>query len=348
MGYFRENIAKVKGYEPGFQPKETNVIKLNTNENPYPPSPAVMKVLAEISTERLRRYPDPIGNEFRQVAAEVNGLQPENIMCCNGGDDLLTIACRAFCDESRPVAYPVPTYSLYPVLAKLQNCNAIEVPFDDEFNLPARLASTDAALTIVCNPNAPNGSFISIDEMASLADELSGILLIDEAYVDFAEANCAGLVKEYDNVIILRSMSKGYSLAGMRFGYAIAQPDLIKGLIKVKDSYNVDAVAVAVAAAAIKDQKYFSETTEKVKKARGLLVAQLRDLEFEVPESCANFVLAQSKNCKASKIYDKLIERRIYVRYFNLPGLNDKLRISVGTGEQNDKLISALREILSE
>lgn len=348
MSYFRKNIEKIKGYEPGFQPKETDVIKLNTNENPYPPSPAVMKVLAEINAEQLRRYPDPIGNEFRQAAAEVNGVHPENIMCCNGGDELLTIAFRAFCDENRPVAYPVPTYSLYPVLAKLQNCRAIEVPFDAEFNLPAKLMSTNAALTIVCNPNAPNGSFISMDELVSLADELSGILLIDEAYVDFAEANYTGLVKEFDNVIILRSMSKGYSLAGMRFGYAIAQPDLIAGLIKVKDSYNVDAVAVAVATAAIKDQKYFSETTEKVKKDRHILIAQMRDLEFEVPESCANFVLAKSKNCKASKIYDKLAQRRIYVRYFNLPGLNDKLRISVGTSEQNDKLISALKEILSE
>ncbi len=348
MGYFRKNIDKVKGYEPGFQPKETDILKLNTNENPYPPTPAVMKVLAEISTEQLRRYPDPVGNEFRQAAAEVNDVQPENIICCNGGDDLLTIAFRAFCDENRPVAYPVPTYSLYPVLARLQNCKAVEVPFDDEFNLPAKLASTNASLTIVCNPNAPNGSFISIDELASLADELSGILLIDEAYVDFAEVNCTGLVKELDNVIILRSMSKGYSLAGIRFGYAIAQPDLIAGLMKVKDSYNVDAVAIVVATAAIKDQKYFSETTEKVKKARGLLVAQLRDLEFEVPESYANFVLAQSKNCKAGKIYDKLLQRRIYVRYFNLPGLDDKLRITVGTNEQNEKLISALKEILSE
>jgi len=348
MGYFRENIEQVKGYEPGFQPKETDVIKLNTNENPYPPSPQVMKVLAQISAEQLRRYPDPIGNEFQQAAAEINGVQPENIMCCNGGDDLLTIAFRAFCDKNRPVAYPVPTYSLYPVLAKLQSCKAIEVPFDDEFNLPAGLSSTNAALTIVCNPNAPNGSFVSVDELASLADELSGILLIDEAYVDFAEANCVGFVKEFDNVIILRSMSKGYSLAGIRFGYAIAQPDLIAGLMKVKDSYNVDAVAVAVAAAAIKDQKYFSETTEKVKKARGLLVGQLRDLEFEVPQSCANFVLARSKNCKAGKIYDKLVERRIYVRYFNLAKLDDKLRITVGTGEQNDKLVSALKEILSE
>lgn len=347
MGYFRENIEKIEGYQPGFQPKEMDVVKLNTNENPYPPSPAVMKVLAQISAEQLRRYPDPLGNKFRQAAAEVNGVQPENVMCCNGGDDLLTIAFRAFCDESRPVAYLVPTYSLYPVLAKLQNCKAIEIPFDDEFNLPARLVSTNASLTIVCNPNAPNGSFVSIGELASLAEELSEVLLIDEAYVDFAEANCAGLVKEFDNLIVLRSMSKGYSLAGIRFGYAIAQPDLIAGLMKVKDSYNVDAVAIAVATAAIKDQKYFSETTEKVKKDRDILVAQLRDLEFEVPESCANFVLAQSKNCKASDIYDKLVQRRIYVRYFNLPGLDDKLRISVGTGEQNNKLISALKEILS-
>jgi len=348
MGYFRKNIEKVKGYEPGFQPKEMDVIKLNTNENPYPPTPAVMKVLAEISAEQLRRYPDPIGNKFRQAAAEVNGVQPENIMCCNGGDELLTIAFRAFCDGNRPVAYPVPTYSLYPVLAKLQDCKAIEVPFDDEFNLPVKLKKTKAALTIICNPNAPNGSFISIDEMASLADELSGVLLIDEAYVDFAEANCAGLVEEFDNVIILRSMSKGYSLAGIRFGYAIARSDLIAGLIKVKDSYNVDAVAIAVATAAIKDQKYFRQTTDKVKKERDELITQLRALKFKVPESRANFVLAEKKNCEAGEIYDKLIQRRIYVRYFNLPGLTNMLRISVGTSEQNDKLISALKEILSE
>lgn len=348
MGYFRKNIEKVKGYEPGFQPKETDVVKLNTNENPYPPSPAVLKVLTELSPERLRRYPDPLGNEFRQAAAEVNGVEPENIMCCNGGDDLLTIAFRAFCDKNRPVAYPVPTYSLYPVLAKLQNCKAIEIPFDAEFNLPAKLAHTNAALTIVCNPNAPSGSFISIDELASLADELSGVLLVDEAYVDFAEANCTELVKEFDNIMILRSLSKGYSLAGIRFGYVIAQPDLIKGLMKVKDSYNVDAVALAVAAAAIKDQKYFTETTEKVKKARGFLTEQLRDLKFEVPQSFSNFVLARSKNSQAGEIFDKLKELRIYVRYFNLPGLDDKLRISVGTDEQNNKLIFALKEILSQ
>jgi len=351
MGYFRENIEKAKGYKPGFQPEETDVIKLNTNENPYPPSPAVLKALAQIGPELLRRYPDPAGDEFRRAAAVVNAVQPENIICCNGGDELLTMAFRAFCDENRPVGYPVPTYSLYPVLANLQNCGAIELPFDAEFNLPAKLAHTGANLTIVCNPNAPNGSFISADELASLANELSGVLLIDEAYVDFAEENCTALAKELDNVldnvIILRSMSKGYCLAGVRFGYAIADAGLIEGLMKVKDSYNVDAIAIAAATAAIKDQKYFNQISEKVKKERKELTGKLRQSGFEVPDSFANFVLAENKNYKASDIYDKLVQQNIYVRYFDLPGLNNKLRITVGTKEQNDKLLSALQQIVS-
>jgi len=347
MGYFRENIEKAEGYEPGFQPKETDVVKLNTNENPYPPSPQVMKVLAEIGPEQLRRYPDPEGNAFRKAAAEVNGVQLEYIMCCNGGDELLTIAFRAFCGERRSVAYPVPTYSLYPVLANLQNCKAIEVPFDSEFNLPAKLAASAASLTIVCNPNAPTGSFVSVDELASLASEISGVLLIDEAYVDFAEESCAALVKDFDNVIILRSMSKGYCLAGIRFGYAIAPPDLIAGLMKIKDSYNVDAVAIVAATAAIKDQKYFKQTIEKVKAERKRLTEQLRNLGFDVPDSSANFVLAKCKNRKAVEVYEKLKQRNIYVRYFAYPELEDKLRISIGTSEQNDKLLSALKDILS-
>ena len=348
MGYFRENIEKAKGYEPGFQPAETDVVKLNTNENPYPPSPAVMDAIRDISEEQMRRYPDPHGNKFRKAAAEVNGVGPDYIMCCNGGDELLEITIRAFCDENRPLAYPVPTYSLYPVLANLQNCKAIEVPFDSEFNLPAKLASADAALTIVCNPNAPTGSFVSVDELKSLAGKLSGVLLIDEAYVDFAEDNCAALVKDFDNVIILRSMSKGYCLAGIRFGYAIAQPALIAGLMKVKDSYNVDAVAITAATAAIRDQSYFQQNVKKVKAERARLTQQLRDLGFDVPDSSSNFVLAKCKNHKAVEIYEKLVERKIYVRYFDYPNLNDKLRITVGTSEQNDKLLLALKEILSK
>ncbi|KPK45225.1 MAG: hypothetical protein AMJ65_00450 [Phycisphaerae bacterium SG8_4] len=346
MSYFRDNIETLAGYEPGFQPKQSDVIKLNTNENPYPPSPEVLKVLSRISAEQLRRYPDPVGDEFRQAAALLHGLGPENIMCCNGGDDLLNIAFRAFCDKNRPVAYPVPTYSLYPVLARLQDADMIEIPFDSEFNLPPKLATTEAALTIVCNPNAPSGSLISVGELASLADELAGVLLIDEAYVDFADENCVALVKDFDNVILLRSMSKGYSLAAIRFGYAIAQADLIAGLMKVKDSYNVDAVAIALATAAIKDQDYFRQRTEEVKKARESLIEQLRDLKFKVPASNANFVLAETGNWPASEIYDELVRRNIFVRYFDLPSLADKLRITVGTTEQNEKLILALKEIL--
>jgi len=336
MGYFRDNIKDLKGYVPGFQPKQAEVVKLNSNENPYPPSPKVIEALAGLSEERLRRYPDPVGDEFREAAGQVNGVPADHI----------TIAFRAFCDEKRAVAYPVPTYSLYPVLAKLQNCKAIEVSFDDEFNLPAKLAGTGAALTIVCNPNAPSGSLVGVEELASLADELSGVLLIDEAYVDFAMRSCIELVNEFDNVILLRSMSKGYSLAGIRFGYAIARPEMIAGLMKVKDSYNVDAVAIAVAAAAIKDREYFRQCVEKVKAERSRVTEQLERMGFETPASHANFVLAGCKKCNAAEVHEKLADRGIYIRYFAYPRLDDKLRITIGTKEQNERLLSALKEII--
>lgn len=346
MGYFRDNVERTEGYTPGFQPKAAEVVKLNTNENPYPPSPLVMQTLAQITPEQLRRYPDPLGTSFREAAARLNGVGPENIMCCNGGDDLLSIAIRAFCDEERPLAYPMPTYSLYPVLARLQNCQAIEIPFGEKFDLPAQLATTGAALTILCNPNAPTGSFIRVEEIAALAARLTGALLVDEAYVDFAEQNCAALVKESDNVIVLRSLSKGYSLAGLRFGYAIAPKDLIDGLMKVKDSYNVDALAIALATAAIQDQAYFRQNVETIKRERRALSEQLRFLGFAVPDSHSNFVFAQVKNGSAARIHEVLAQRNIFVRYWNAPGIQDKLRISVGTKEQNAKLISALKEIL--
>lgn len=348
MGYFRDNVEQTAGYTPGFQPKVTEVVKLNTNENPYEPSPYVMLTLDRIQPEQLRRYPDPLGNAFREMAAALNGVQPENIMCCNGGDDLLSIAIRAFCDEHRPLAYPVPTYSLYPVLARLQNCPAIEIPFGEKFDLPTELATTGAALTIVCNPNAPTGSSIPVEEIAALAKRLTGVLLVDEAYVDFAEQNCAGLIKDFDNIIVLRSLSKGYSLAGLRFGYAIAPKDLIEGLVKVKDSYNVDAIAIALATAALEDQAYFRANVEKIKKERAALTRQLRSLGFAVPDSHSNFVFAQVPNGSAAHLHEQLAQRNIFVRYWNTPGLADKLRISIGTKEQNQKLISALQEILKE
>jgi histidinol-phosphate aminotransferase len=348
MGYFRENIEKMAGYEPGFQPSEIDVIKLNTNENPYPPSPKVIEAIKNIKPEQLRRYPQPTADTFREAAAEVFGFEPENIICVNGGDELLNIAVRAFCDENRPLAYPTPTYSLYPVLAQMTNCPAVEIPFDEEFNLPAKLASSGAALTIVCNPNAPSGTFIPKEEMMQLAEEIKGVLLIDEAYADFAEGNSLELVKKFGNVIILRTMSKGYSLAGLRFGFGIANKELINGLMKLKDSYNVDAVAIAAAAAAVRDQDYFKKNVEKVKTERRKLTEELSKLGFYVYPSQADFVLVKSVAKRAIDIYGKLKDRNIYVRYWAYPDIKDKLRISVGTAQQNEKLIDALKEIIAE
>ena len=346
MSYFQENIDKLAGYAPGFQPGSADVVKLNTNENPYSPSPKVLEAVAGITAEQLRRYPQPLGDDFRVAAAKLHGLELENIICVNGGDDLLTICLRAFCGPGTAVAYPLLTYSLYPVLADLQNCEAIEVPYGGGWALPIEeLAAAKAGLTIVCNPNAPSGTFTEPKQLAELAGKLAGkgVLLIDEAYVDFAKDNCIALVKEFDNVIILRSMSKGYSLAGLRFGYGIGPKELIAGLMKVKDSYNVDAISIAAATAAIKDQKYFLENAEKVKSERERLTIAMREMGFAVPDSDTNFILAQYDD-GAEQLYNELVQMEIFVRYFKIEGLRDKLRITVGTKEQNDKLIAALKK----
>ena len=345
MGYFRDNIEKLAGYVPGFQPGDDDVVKINTNENPYPPSPKVMEAISNFDGELLRRYPEPLGDLFREAASEVLGIGPGNIICTNGGDDLLTICFRAFCEkDSRVVAYPVETYSLYNVLAGIQDCKVVEVSFDVD-NWIDEIVKVDAALTIICNPNAPTSTRVETEVLGNLAERLSGVLLIDEAYVDFADDNCVRLIKEHDNVIILRSMSKGYSLAGLRFGYGIAGVELIAGLMKVKDSYNVGAIAIAAATAAIKDQEYLKKNVEKVKAERSRLKAGLEKLGLEVERSQANFLLA--KKAEASAIYDKLADRGIYVRFWNTNSLADKLRITIGTKEQNDKLIDALKDILS-
>lgn len=345
MSYFRKNIDKMSGYTPGFQPKSADVVKLNTNENPYPPSPKVAEAIRNLPEENLRRYPEVFGDSFRKAASDALGIRSENIICTNGGDDLLTICTRAFCDENRPMAYPDPTYSLYPILAQIQNCPVVEVARHDDWL--DKLAKVNAPFTIVCNPNAPTTDFVAVDELGALSEKLDGILLIDEAYVDYSEDHAIRLIEKYDNVIILRSMSKGYSLAGLRFGFGIACPELINGLVKLKDSYNVDAVSIAAAAAAISDQEYLKMQVGKIKTERSRLTESLRKLGFEVPDSQTNFLLTKSPQKDAKEIYTQLAERNIFVRYFALPGLEDKMRITVGTPEQDDKLLSALEEILA-
>jgi histidinol-phosphate aminotransferase len=345
MGYFRDVIEQMDGYTPGFQPKAADVVKLNTNENPYPPSPKVLEVLRRFHPERLRRYPEPLCDTFRTAASSVLGIPADHILATNGGDELLAMCTRAFCDAGRPMAYAQPTYSLYPVLARIQGCPAVEIPRQGDWL--GELARINASLTIVCNPNAPTSDFVPVEELERLASALSGVLLVDEAYADFAPDNALRLVGKYENVIVLRSFSKGYSLAGLRFGFGVAQPPLIQGLIKVKDSYNVDSVAAAAASAAILDQPYFRGNVERILQERTRLTESLRLLGFEVPDSQANFVLARRPDGDAQSLYEALARSNIYVRYFPLPGLYDKLRITVGTPAQNKILVTKLQEILS-
>ena len=345
MAYFREKIEQMAGYTPGFQPKSAGVVKLNTNENPYPASPNVLKAIQNLTAENLRRYPEPTADTFRAAAAKVLGVQPENIICTNGGDDLLNVCIRACCDADRPLAYAQPTYSLYPVLAQLHGCEVIEVQRDASGSLE-QLAQVDAALTIVCNPNAPTCELLPIDALAELAGQLTGVLLIDEAYVDFSDDNGIRLVNEFDNVVLLRSMSKGYSLAGLRFGFGIAGKRLMEGLMKAKDSYPTDAVAIAAATAAITDQDAFKANTEKIKSERRRLTKRLRTIGFDVPDSQTNFILARCLKKEAKDVFDALVEQNIFVRYFDLPRLEDKLRITIGTPAQNEELKDVLKEIM--
>ncbi|KPK77220.1 MAG: hypothetical protein AMJ79_03960 [Phycisphaerae bacterium SM23_30] len=337
----------MQGYTPGFQPTEADAIKINTNENPYPPSPKVFEALANLDSEALRRYPPVRGDAFRRTAAKVHGIDPEMIVCGNGGDELLTILMRCCCDEKRPLAYPIPSYSLYPVLAEIQKAPTIEIPWGENYSIPKELYQTDAALTILCNPNAPTGTLVSMDEVRQLAQAVEGVLMIDEAYVDFSDHNCLPLVKEFDNVLILRSMSKGYSLAGMRFGYAMGSRRIAEAMFKVKDSYNVNMATQAAAAAALSDQVYFRRIINKIITERERLITALREIGFVVPPSQTNFVLAQIKEPAARQVYEKLIQRHIYVRYFEKEGLDDKLRITVGAPLQTDALLGALREIIN-
>lgn len=336
----------MSGYVPGEQPQpDTKVIKLNTNENPYPPSPKALKVLQELGGELLRRYPSPMASAFRQAASQVFEVPVDWILVGNGSDDLLTMIIRACSEPGQQVVYPMPTYVLYRTLAQIQGAEFVEVPYQEDYSLPVeQLIEAQGAVTFVACPNSPSGTVASLELLDKLASQLSGVLVIDEAYVDFAESDALELVKKYDNVIILRTLSKGYSLAGLRLGFGIANPLLLEGLIKVKDSYNVDAVACAVGAAAIADQTHKTINAQKIKASRTQMANEFKQLGFDVFPSQANFLLVQSPSGNAEYLYEMLKHRGILVRYFKQPRLEDKLRITIGTPEQNKTLIEVLGE----
>jgi histidinol-phosphate aminotransferase len=348
MTYFRPAVDAMKGYVPGEQPKPgTRIIKLNTNENPYPPSPQAMEALRSVSGESLRRYPDPFAREFCAAVSDALGVPADWVIVGNGSDDVLNVLIRS-CGEgaARKIVYPMPTYVLYRTLAEMQPAEVVEVPYGEDFKLPIEaLVAANGAVTFIATPNSPSGHSVPLEDLRELARRVSGVVAIDEAYADFAEYTAIDLVKEFDNVIVLRTMSKGYSLAGLRLGFGVANPALLAGLFKVKDSYNIDAVAIAVGTASMRDQAYKNECAKKVKVSRSKLAIDLKNLGFIPLESHGNFILATAPK-DAEGLYLGLKERGILVRYFKQSGLDDKLRITVGTPEQNDLLLEALVSLL--
>ena len=349
MSYFRDNIERMSGYQPGYQPGEGQYIKLNTNENPYPPSPDVLEAVQEAANEDLRKYPDPLADDFREAASEVLDVQPENILCGNGSDELLNLAVRSFCAEGDLLVHPYPTYSLFKVLAEIQDAHTHVVEFPEDYSLPEGLIQPEAKLTLVANPNSPSGTMLSVQTLRSVANSIDGILLIDEAYADFADWNCLPLVKDCDNVIVTRTLSKSYSLAGVRFGFCIAQEDLIEGMMKLKDSYNVNRLSAAAATAAIKDQDWMQENTRKIRENRDFLAQELQSLGFQCWPSQANFVLARVPDgLDAKQIHRRLFRRGILVRYFDERRLDDCVRVTVGTRDEIESLLRELEAIIAE
>jgi len=337
------HIARMEGYVPGEQPQGGTFVKLNTNENPYPPSPRVKAALVEAVTDRLRLYPDPIAREFRKTASSLHGVEPDMILAGNGSDDILTILTRAFVGRGDIAAYPTPSYLLYSTLINLQDGRARIVPFTDDWRLRIDdFRGPGLKLVYLANPNSPSGTALSPGEVAELAGSLDCPLVVDEAYGDFARENCLALLKDHRNVIVTRSFSKGYSLAGVRLGYLLAAPEIVDQLNKVKDSYNCDALSLAAGKAALEDQAYLAETRSKILATRERLAAALRDMGYDVTDSQANFVWATGGR-PAVETFQQLKERNVFVRLMRYDGWPAGLRISVGTDAEIDRLLEVLR-----
>jgi histidinol-phosphate aminotransferase len=348
MSFFRPDIEAMAGYVPGEQPQQSGFIKLNTNENPYPPSPAVARAVEEAVRRGLQKYPDPTAGAFRRRASEVLGVPPDWILAGNGSDDILTIVTRALVGQGQWLRLPYPSYILYKTLAELQGARSEEVRFRPDWSLGDEFAAPRDGLRLVflANPNSPSGTVVPPERVLEIAGRLPCPILVDEAYVDFAETNCLALVARNEKIMVSRSLSKSYALAGLRFGYLVAQPQLVEQFVKVKDSYNCDALAIAGAAAAIGEQGWLAGCRAKILATRGRLVAAVRQLGFVAPDSQANFVWITHPHRPARPLYEELKRRRILVRYMDYPGWGDGLRVSVGTDEEVDACLAVLRTLV--
>jgi len=336
-----KSVRKLVAYTPGEQPKAKDIVKLNTNENPYPPSPACAKVLASFDLDRLRRYPDPEYSELRAAIAKMCGANSENIFIGNGSDEILALSAKAFVENDESIGSLDPSYPLYKTLAAIRDVKWVGVAPEAVSQLPS-----NCSLFLWTNPNAPTGEFAEPKTIASFARRFKGVVIVDEAYADFARDNCMKLATapRNRNIIVMRTFSKSFSLAGLRVGYCIGPKNLIDALYKVKDSYNVDAIAQSVALAAVKDAKWMRANARKVIATRKRFVAELERRGWDVLPSESNFVFARPAHAKASDVFERLKGRHIYVRYFSGPKTADRLRVTIGTDAQMEILLDALSE----
>ncbi|MEP1471777.1 MAG: histidinol-phosphate transaminase [Halieaceae bacterium] len=351
MSRFWSDIARsLTPYVPGEQPRAQKQVKLNTNEFPFPPSPKVLSVMAETHGDALRLYPDPESVELREGIAEYYGLSNEQVFVGNGSDEVLAHAFLGLLKQDQPILFPDITYSFYPVWCELYGVQYQQVPVTESFQVDAGDYGCDNGGIIIPNPNAPTGIAMGLDAIRDvLAANPDRVVIIDEAYVDFGAASAVSLIDEYDNLLVTQTLSKSRALAGLRVGVAMGQAPLIEGLSRVKNSFNsypLGVLAQRMALAAFEDEGYFRETCGQVIETRERLSASLVELGFEVLPSSANFVFARHPSHSGRQVFERLREKDVIVRFFDKPRISEYLRITVGTEEQCDALLVALKEIL--
>lgn len=347
---FSKNLINIEPYVAGEQPKSDDIIKLNANENPYPPSPEVQRVISGFDAAELKKYPPMDAAPLRRATAEFYGLDSSCVFAGNGSDDVLAAAFRAFFNSDKPILYPDITYSFYPVWCELLKIPYRTIPVDEGFNVHVEDYFTENGGVVLPNPNAPTTIALGLDKIEELVKHnRESVVIIDEAYADFSGVSCVPLIKKYDNLVVTQTFSKSRSLAGMRVAVALADPYLISYLDAVKDSYNsypMDAVSIAAGTAAMRDKEYFETTCKKIAATRDRFIKRMRELGFVMPDSAANFVFATHPDHTAKEIFEFTRERGIYIRYFNKPRIDDHLRITIGTDEEMDKLIAVMEELL--
>lgn len=346
MTFLRDNIATMSGYVPGFQPSDQDRwIKLNSNENPYPPSPRVIEAIQAATGDDLRKYPDAACRAGREAAARLLDYPAEWLIMANGSDELLNNLIRACAGEGEEIGYLHPSYSYYATLAEVQGAKIRTFRVTEDGRMPDFPERYDGRLFFLANPNAPLGVTWPAEEVAALADRCSGLLVVDEAYADFAGQDCLQLVRQKPNVIVTRTLSKSYSLAGMRLGLAVARPEIVAALDKIRDHYNLDRLAQAALVAALEDQTYFRDCVARICATRERFRNELVKLGYTVLPSGGNYLFTIPPGRDGKRIYEGLFARKILVRYFSDPMLQHGLRISIGTDEEMDWTLAALSEL---